>query len=118
MSVVWGLLPENVPAILSQFGNVSAVVNKIINPQVTSICMLEGSELGAKQFIEGESREDFQNSFTKKLKDVCAEKKANVQICLVRDIEIPRNIQGSNSKGLYQCRVEAYKRRSKKYTED
>ncbi|MCK5686857.1 hypothetical protein KAJ27_22150 [bacterium] len=93
MSVVWGLLPENVPAILSQFGNVSAVVNKIINPQVTSICMLEGSELGAKQFIEGESREEFQNSFTKKLKDICSEKKANVQICLVRDIEIPRNIK-------------------------
>lgn len=92
-SVVWGLLPEDVPYIIHHFGDYQAMVDKIINPQVTSICMLEGSKLGAREFIDGDSREAFQSAFTAQLKKICAEKRTNVRICLVRDINIPSEIK-------------------------
>jgi len=67
VSVVYGFLPKDVPMILNRFGSVEAVVDKIIRPQVESICRIEGSKYGAKDFIEGESRELFQTTFTQSI---------------------------------------------------
>ncbi|MHC4780775.1 MAG: SPFH domain-containing protein, partial [Planctomycetota bacterium] len=74
ISVVWGLEPMNVPQIINNFGNVQDVVTKVISPQVESICRIEGSKYGAKEFIEGKTREEFQLSFTSLLEAICREK--------------------------------------------
>jgi regulator of protease activity HflC (stomatin/prohibitin superfamily) len=89
VSVVWGLLPKDVPIIMNRFGNVDAVVQKIIRPQLESICRIEGSKYGAKDFIEGTSREQFQRTFTDMLVQEARIRNIDIAIGLVRDIHVP-----------------------------
>jgi regulator of protease activity HflC (stomatin/prohibitin superfamily) len=99
ISVVWGLEPTNVPHIINDYGNVDDVVKKVIYPQVESICRIEGSKYGAKEFIEGKTREKFQNDFTSQLKEVCRVKKISVLIGLVREINVPKEVRTPIQKG-------------------
>ena len=55
ISVVYGLQPKDVPVIINRLGNINEVVDKVIHPQVESICRIEGSKYGAKELIEGET---------------------------------------------------------------
>jgi regulator of protease activity HflC (stomatin/prohibitin superfamily) len=93
ISVVWGLHPKDVPVIMSRIGNPEAVVQKIIRPQVESICRIEGSKYGAKEFIEGTSREQFQNAFTQQLFEEAKARNIELFIGLVRDIEVPLELR-------------------------
>jgi len=89
ITVVWGLQPKDVPIIINRFGNVEALIDKIIRPQVESICRLEGSKYGAKDFIEGTTREQFQTTFTDQLEREAESRNIDVLIGLVRDIHVP-----------------------------
>jgi regulator of protease activity HflC (stomatin/prohibitin superfamily) len=89
ISVVWGLLPKDVPVIINRFGNAQAVIDKIIRPQLESICRIEGSKYGAKDFIEGTSRELFQKTFTDQLVHEAKIRNIDVLLGLVRDIHVP-----------------------------
>jgi regulator of protease activity HflC (stomatin/prohibitin superfamily) len=93
ISVVWGLLPKDVPHIMSQYGNTEEVVRKIIRPQIESICRIEGSKYGAKDFIEGISREQFQRTFTETLVRETARRNIDVILGLVRDIHVPNELR-------------------------
>jgi regulator of protease activity HflC (stomatin/prohibitin superfamily) len=93
MSVIWGIEPQNVPYIVDHFGNVQDVVKKVIHPQVESICRIEGSKYGAKEFIKGATREKFQTTFTEQLKKICGEKRINVLLGLVRTIIVPKEVK-------------------------
>jgi len=100
ISVVWGLLPQYVPIIMNRFGNPEAVIQKIIRPQVESICRIEGSKYGAKDFIEGTSREQFQKTFTDQLFEETKLRNIDLFIGLVRDIDVPLDLRApiQNSK--------------------
>jgi hypothetical protein len=89
ISVVWGLLPKDVPVIINRFGNTEEVIRKIIRPQLESICRIEGSKYGAKEFIEGTSRELFQKTFTDTLVHEAKIRNIDVLLGLVRDIHVP-----------------------------
>jgi regulator of protease activity HflC (stomatin/prohibitin superfamily) len=89
ISVVWGLLPKHVPVIINRFGNTEEVIRKIIRPQIESICRIEGSKYGAKEFIEGTSREKFQRTFTDTLIHETKIRNIDVLLGLVRDIHVP-----------------------------
>jgi regulator of protease activity HflC (stomatin/prohibitin superfamily) len=93
ISVVWGLLPKDVPAIMNKFGNTQAVIDKIIRPQLESICRIEGSKYGAKEFIEGTSRELFQKTFTEQLVHEAKIRNIDVLLGLVRDIHVPLELR-------------------------
>ena len=93
ISVVWGLLPKDVPYIISRFGNTDEVIRKIIQPQIQSICRIEGSKYGAKEFIEGTSREQFQKTFTDTLVRETKERNIDVILGLVRDIHVPNELR-------------------------
>ncbi len=93
VSVVWGLRPKNVHHIIRTLGNINEIISKIIRPQVNTIVRLEGSKYRAREFIEGKTREAFQHQVTKRLKAVCKEKKIEVLIGLVRNIEIPKEVR-------------------------
>jgi hypothetical protein len=99
ISVVWGLEPMNVPPTINAFGNLSDVVAKVISPQVESICRIEGSKYGAKEFIEGKTRERFQTTFTEQLTKVCLDKNITVVIGLVREINVPKEVRIPIQKG-------------------
>jgi regulator of protease activity HflC (stomatin/prohibitin superfamily) len=89
ISVVWGLLPKDVPEIINRFGTTEDVIRKIIRPQIESICRIEGSKYGAKDFIEGTSREKFQKTFTDSLIHETKSRNIDVLLGLVRDIHVP-----------------------------
>lgn len=89
ISVVWGLLPKDVPVIINRFGTTEDVIRKIIRPQIESICRIEGSKYGAKEFIEGTSRELFQKTFTDSLVHETKSRNIDVLLGLVRDIHVP-----------------------------
>ena len=83
-TVVWGIFPADAPRIIKDYGNVAMVEDKIIEPQVLSICKNAGSNLTTQQFIEGTTRENFQNAVTDALQKMGEQKGIHFLIALVR----------------------------------
>ena len=84
MTVVWGIFPKDAPEIVRKYGTMAMVENKVIEPQVLSICKNAGSNLTTKQFIEGETREQFQEKVTEALQAMGKTKGIHFLIALVR----------------------------------
>lgn len=91
-TVEFELLPEHIPATFSKYGNLEAVVGKIILPQILSISRLKGSEYGAREFIVGEGREKFQNDYTNELEETLNSKNIEILSALIRHVTIPDQI--------------------------
>ena len=93
VSVVYGLLPEEVPHIIKSYGDIAAVRDKIIMPQVESISRIEGSRYAAMELIEGDTREKFQQTFTDQLQLQARERHVDILIGLVRDVNVPMEVR-------------------------
>jgi len=74
MTVEFELMPENISKIYMLYGDLPAVVDKIILPQILSISRIKGSSYGARDFIDGEGRQQFQLDLTTELTRVMKEK--------------------------------------------
>ncbi len=92
MTVEFELLPDLIAGIFQQYGDLPAVVDKIIMPQITSISRNKGSEYGAKDFIVGEGREKFQDDLTQALSKTLGDKSIKVHNALIRHVEVPMQI--------------------------
>lgn len=92
MTVEFELLPDVIAWIFRQYGDLPAVVDKVIMPQITSISRNKGSEYGAKDFIVGEGREKFQMELTRTLANTLAEKRIIVHNALIRHVVVPDQI--------------------------
>ncbi len=88
VTVVWGVDPRHAAEIINEFGNIDGVMDKVIGPQLRSICRNIGSTYAARDFIQGEKREQFQKDLTTALKKVCRAKNLEVLIALVRELEV------------------------------
>lgn len=88
VTVIWGVDPQHAPDIINEFGNVDAVQEKVIKPQLRSICRNRGSQYAARDFIQGERREEFQRVLTDELHEVCAQKNISLLLALIRDIDV------------------------------
>ena len=88
VTVVWGIHPQHAAEIINEFGNIDGVLEKIIGPQLRSICRNIGSTYAARDFIQGEKRELFQKALTAELQRICRKKNIEVLIALVREIEV------------------------------
>ena len=92
MTVEFELQPDRIAWIFSRYGDLPAVVDKIIMPQITSISRNKGSEYGAKDFIVGEGREKFQADLTGALAAELGGKNIVVHNALIRHVEVPTQI--------------------------
>ena len=92
-TVVWGIFPEDAPRILREYGTVAMVEEKIIEPQVLSICKNAGSNLTTQEFIEGETREKFQQEVTVALQEMGRQKGIHFLIALVRGFHPAEDIK-------------------------
>jgi hypothetical protein len=88
VTVVWGVDPSHAAEIINEFGNVDGVLDKVIAPQLRSICRNIGSTYAARDFIQGEKRELFQQDLTRELQRICRAKNIEVLLALVREIEV------------------------------
>jgi regulator of protease activity HflC (stomatin/prohibitin superfamily) len=92
MTVEFELLPDLISSIFSGYGDLPAVVDKIIMPQITSISRNKGSEYRAKDFIVGEGREIFQTELTRSLAATLKTKNIIVHNALIRHVGVPMQI--------------------------
>ena len=93
MTVEFELSPDKIAGIFRRYGDLPAVVDKIIMPQITSISRNKGSEYRAKDFIVGEGREKFQNELTLSLEQTLGGKDIKVYNALIRHVEVPDDIR-------------------------
>ncbi len=93
MTVEFELDPSDIAGIYQRYGDLPAVVDKIIMPQITSISRNKGSEYRAKDFIVGEGREKFQDDLTVALETTLGGKDIKVYNALIRHVEVPDEIR-------------------------
>ncbi|MBQ6327714.1 MAG: hypothetical protein IJI35_01750, partial [Kiritimatiellae bacterium] len=92
MTVEFELMPENISRIYMLYGDLPAVVSKIILPQILSVSRMKGSGYKAREFIDGEGRQKFQKEMTAELVKILGEKKILVRNAIVRHVEVPADI--------------------------
>lgn len=88
VTVVWGLTPQHAAEVINEFGNTTEILEKVIKPQMRSICRNQGSLFEAREFIQGEKREEFQQVLTTTLRDVCRKKNIELLLALISTIEV------------------------------
>jgi len=93
MTVEFEFDPSDIAGIYRRYGDLPAVIDKIIMPQITSISRNKGSEYRAKDFIVGEGREKFQNDLTASLEQTLGSKDIKVYNALIRHVEVPDEIR-------------------------
>ena len=92
MTVEFELMPESISRIYMFYGDLPAVVSKIILPQILSVSRMKGSGYKAREFIDGEGRQKFQKEMTDELVRVLGEKNILVRNAIVRHVEVPPDI--------------------------
>lgn len=92
-TAIWGVMPAQAPHTILTFGNVEQVENKVVRPQVESICRNNGSKHNAVQLLVGTDREHFQAAIQAELDTVLRDKQLTLLYGLVRHIYIPRQIR-------------------------
>lgn len=92
-TAIWGLMPDQAPDAIRKFGNVAAVEDKVVMPQVESICRNYGSKLKAAELLDGETRQAFQHEVSEAFTEVLKGKGISVLYGLVRNIYIPQEVR-------------------------
>ncbi len=92
-TAIWGILPEQAPDVVRQFGTLKDVEQKVILPQIESICRLHGSRRGAVDLLVGETREQFQNETAAELERVLKSKDLSLLFGLTRHIYVPKLVR-------------------------
>lgn len=92
-TTVWGLFPEQAANAVRVFGNIDQIEQKVILPQIESICRNNGSEYPAVDLLVGEEREVFQNDVLAEFQKVLDAKQIHLLYGLVRHLYIPTEVR-------------------------
>jgi regulator of protease activity HflC (stomatin/prohibitin superfamily) len=92
MTVEFELEPAKIPRLFRDYGDLPAVVEKILMPQILSVSRLKGSAYRAVDFIVGEGREKFQVDLTGSLKKSLADRSIAIHNALIRHVNVPAQI--------------------------
>lgn len=92
---IWGLMPDQAPKVITHFGSLELVKNKVILPQINSISRSDGSKYSATNLLEGKKREEFQNEILGDFSKVLKEKDLSLLSASVQHIYIPKSVRAS-----------------------
>ena len=92
-TAIWGITPEQAPDVVRQFGTLKDVEQKVILPQIGSICRLHGSKRGAVDLLVGDTREAFQTETSEELEQVLASKNLTLLFGLTRHIYVRAQVR-------------------------
>lgn len=92
-TAIWGIMPDQAASAVKTFGTVQAVENKVIVPQIESICRNSGSRYPAVDLLVGQSRQQFQTETSDSLDAALNEKNVTLLYGLVRHIYIPTEVR-------------------------
>ena len=98
-TVVWGVMPDQAPQALAKFGDINAVEQKVILPQIESICRNLGSKYKAAELLVGESREEFQTEVSTAFRKALHGTDVTLQQGLVRYVYIPQAVRSAIQEG-------------------
>jgi hypothetical protein len=87
-TVEWEVRPEDMPAIVAEYGGWQNVEVNVIDLQAHAIGRDKGSDYGVQDFLEGSTREKFQTEFSKELIKTCKAKHVTVHSAFIRNIDI------------------------------
>ncbi len=92
-TAIWGILPDQAPDVVRNFGTLTDVLQKVVEPQISSICRLYGSRRGAVDLLVGDSREAFQTDTAEELERVLEGKNLSLLFGLTRHIYVPAEVR-------------------------
>jgi hypothetical protein len=92
-TAIWGILPEQAPNVVRQFGTLKDVEQKVILPQIESICRMHGSRRGAVDLLVGDTREQFQIATASELERILTSKNLSLLFGLTRHIYVPKLVR-------------------------
>lgn len=92
-TAIWGVMPDQAADAVSRFGNIAAIENKVVVPEIESVCRTSGSQLGAVELLVGESRQKFQLDVSKLFQEALRDKDVTLLYGLVRYIYIPQEVR-------------------------
>lgn len=92
-TAIWGILPDQAPDVVRNFGTLTDVRKKVIEPQIGSICRINGSKRGAVDLLVGNSREEFQSDVEDELERVLKGKNLSLLFGLTRHIYVPAEVR-------------------------
>ena len=92
-TAIWGLMPDQAPHAIRTIGNVDAVEQKIVLPQIDSILRNNGSEYQAVQLLVGNDRENYQRASVEEFRQVLDAKQITLLFGLVRHVYIPEQVR-------------------------
>jgi hypothetical protein len=92
-TAIWGIHADQAPDVVRQFGALTDVEQKVILPQIGSICRMHGSKRGAVDLLVGDKREEFQTDTAEELDKVLASKNLTLLFGLTRHIYVPAQVR-------------------------
>lgn len=92
-TAIWGIMPDQAADTVRRFGSIQAVEDKVIVPQIESICRIRGSQMGAVDLLVGDSRRKFQEEASLAFQTALKEKHITLLYGLIRYISIPKEVR-------------------------
>lgn len=92
-TAIWGLMPDQAPHAIRTIGNVEAIEQKIVLPQIESILRNRGSEYKAVELLVGDDREKYQQESLEEFHRVLDAKQISLLYGLVRHVYIPEQVR-------------------------
>ncbi|MDB5387632.1 MAG: band 7 protein [Planctomycetaceae bacterium] len=92
-TAIWGIMPDQAADLIRKFGDEDAVEDKVVMPQIESICQNHGRKLKAAEFLDGKIRQTYQDGVSKDFAEVLDGKGLSVLYGLVRNIYIPQEVR-------------------------
>jgi regulator of protease activity HflC (stomatin/prohibitin superfamily) len=91
-TIEFNIRRDKVALLTHKVGDMEDIIRKIILPRARGFTRIEGSKKKAKEFIVGETRQEFQNNLDKHLKSNCDEWGVAVNSVLIRNIIPPQEV--------------------------
>ncbi len=91
-TIEYALMPKKVAQLTHQVGDMDDIIKKIIMPLARGFSRIEGSKNPAKNYITGQTRQQFQDNLENHLKSRCLEAGVSIRSVLIRNIKPPDEI--------------------------
>ncbi|MBL8827416.1 MAG: band 7 protein, partial [Planctomycetaceae bacterium] len=88
-TAIWGILPEQAANLVEIYGSVAKAEERLVLPQIESICRERGSTKGAVELLVGDTRQQFQDDVSKMFHEIMEKNNVTLLYGLVRHIYIP-----------------------------
>jgi hypothetical protein len=92
-TAVWGIMPDQAANLIRKFGDENAVEDKVVMPQIESICQNHGRKLKAAEFLDGQTRRVYQDAVSRDFAAVLEDKGLTTLYGLVRNIFVPHEVR-------------------------